>query len=57
MLEFPVNLNDEITINENVEKYLKSLKAIIFETNSILSKSYNFYQIALEIQKVVKIER
>ncbi|CAD8214785.1 unnamed protein product [Paramecium octaurelia] len=56
MIEFPVNLNNEIKSNQNVSQYLDKLKTLISDICIILNEQ-NFYDMALQFKKVIHINR
>ncbi|CAD8083408.1 unnamed protein product [Paramecium primaurelia] len=53
MIEFPVNLNNEIEKNQNVKQYLESLKNIIGEIYFIFKDIYEFDEKAKQIHIVL----
>ncbi|CAD8083480.1 unnamed protein product [Paramecium primaurelia] len=53
MIEFPVNLNNEIERNDNVKQYLESLKTIIGEIYMILKDIYEFDEKVKQIHIVL----
>ncbi|CAD8202993.1 unnamed protein product [Paramecium octaurelia] len=56
MIEFPVNLNNQIDSNQNVSQYLDKLKTLISDICIILNEQ-NFYDMALQFKKVIHINR
>ncbi|CAD8166460.1 unnamed protein product [Paramecium pentaurelia] len=53
MIEFPVNLNNEINENKNVQKYLDSLKTIMGEIYMIFKNIYEFDEKVKQIHIVL----
>ncbi|CAK57537.1 unnamed protein product (macronuclear) [Paramecium tetraurelia] len=52
MIEFPINLNNEIEVNQNVSLYLESLKTFIADICIILSEK-DFYKMAEQFKQII----